>query len=130
MSSRFSRCGSSRGRVAQIDFADAPKAYISADEADQLVWASRMEMLAGNMPPARIKAGLVIAARPSGPDTKGGVNGADKTLDPNAAALLAINGVRWFGPHNAPTAHILSEVPDLDLVDSVPGCSIWRTLLA
>ena len=116
----------SLGRVAQIDFADAPKAYISADEADTHVWASRMEMLAGNMPSARIKAGLVIAARPSGPDIKGGVNGADKTLDPTAAALLAIDGVRWFGLHNGPTSHILSEVPDLDLID----CSPWLFDLA
>ena len=51
---------------------------------------------------------------------------ADKTLDPNAAALLAINGVRWFGLHNGPTSHILSEAPDLDLID----CSPWLFDLA
>lgn len=114
----------SLGTLCRAKGFPAPHAYLRADPLDSATWKARLEALS---PKKARRVGLCLGSRQTGWSDDGRSMALRKSIPPaEAGGLGAAGKVAWIGLHDRETAHMLSDLPGVDVVDT----SHWITDLA
>ncbi len=114
----------SLGTLCRAKGFPAPHAYLRADPRDSATWKARLDLLS---PRKARRVGLCLGSRQTGWSDDGRSMAFRKSIPPGEAIGLGAAGdIAWIGLHDRETAHMLSDLQGVDVVDT----SHWITDLA
>ena len=114
----------SLGTLCRAGGFPVPRAYLKADPRDCAAWKARLDALS---PQKKRRVGLCLGSRQTGWSDDGRAMAFRKSIPPaEAIGFGAAGDVAWIGLHDRETAHLLSDVPGVDVLDT----SHWITDLA